>query len=1047
MSIQAECRLGPGLVAFSIQFSLLLGQAALFAGGPLAPLGPGVFARWNPLQPVIIAIDQGPMGVGGSISNAQGVDFVRSTLAEWEIGTATIRFADGPQLPVDVGVSNYFPFLTQPQAQGNPVIFDHDGSIIEDLLGEGSSNNILGFASAIPAGVNFGFGFAVLNGRRASLATLGLFRRVVIHELGHLLGLDHSQGDFSRRFDPVFVPVMFPLAGSGPIGLRSDDRAWLSYMYPVEGFRDQTGTIRGQVLRRSEGGLSGANVVAMPIEVDGEGQWTERPDGLVSVVSDFLLEGIGQFELPGLDPGSYVVFVEPISSSFTGGSGVGPFQIRFDQFPKDYYNGDNESGIPQLDDPAEKTLLLALAGQPLEEVILRANEGSNNLASLTDDDQELFTFPQRFTFPFFGKIYELVTVNSDGNLTFGGGDSESTPRDEGRFVSGPPRIARLFTDLNPEVGAGEVQAVFDGLSMTFQWNEVSEFLPFGGVGPGNTFAVELFPDGSVRFEYDQIRVTPVDGLQAIVGITPGGSSGGGQVNWSQQMQPFQAGLESVYEVFPGQSFDLEGSQIILLSSESTHDLFFPVIDVSDSRFTGVAFGNDSHKTAVFSAEALGAGGQHLPLAINPVLEGILPFGQLATLLRDLFRDPVTAPWKGWLRLRTSSRELSSFFQIGNGVGSRPTLLDGGIAQSSPATQLVFSRVHQGEGAFPVGNGTLTATTHFYLANPNDAPLGAIVRLVGFDGIVRAQAPINLPARGFAERESDLLFGIERIDQGYAVVQFDEPGGIAFSLIQVGDTLLGNPPTRVSESDSAYSAQLAHGSLGGIDLMTLVRVINLSDQPRSVELTSVAENGALIQTLDPVQLQPGEAVEIEGAEVLGLGSQALKIEGAQAPGLTGVASARVGSLIVNSDGSGVVGDVVFGESGTFRFGAQLLLQHQGFDRALFGHVANSTAEDLRDQTFTGIALFNPNLADAQVAMVVTGSGGQPTGGLEFVLKAGERLSRTLLELVPESAGQVGGYVLVQSSLPLIGQELFGNNTLDYLSAVPPTSSSQGMAAQP
>jgi hypothetical protein len=81
------------------------------------------------------------------------------------------------------------------------------------------------------------------------------------------------------------------------------------------------------------------------------------------------------------------------------------------------------------------------------------------------------------------------------------------------------------------------------------------------------------------------------------------------------------------------------------------------------------------------------------------------------------------------------------------------------------------------------------------------------------------------------------------------------------------------------------------------------------------------------------------------------------------------------------------------------------------------------------------------------MVVTGSAGQPTGGLEFVLRAGERLSRTLLELVPESAGQVGGYVLVQSSLPLIGQELFGNNSLDYLSAVPPTSSSQGMAAQP
>ena len=41
-----------------------------------------------------------------------------------------------------------------------------------------------------------------------------------------------------------------------------------------------------------------------------------------------------------------------------------------------------------------------------------------------------------------------------------------------------------------------------------------------------------------------------------------------------------------------------------------------------------------------------------------------------------------------------------------------------------------------------------------------------------------------------------------------------------------------------------------------------------------------------------------------------------------------------------------------------------------------------------------------------------------------------------DLVPESAGQVGGYIRVTSEEPIIGQQLFGTSVLSLLSAVLP-----------
>ncbi|HLK69520.1 MAG TPA: hypothetical protein VKU19_39090 [Bryobacteraceae bacterium] len=140
------------------------------------------------------------------------------------------------------------------------------------------------------------------------------------------------------------------------------------------------------------------------------------------------------------------------------------------------------------------------------------------LAALDDDDTRQFTLP--FAFPFFGAIYTQVYVNSDGNLTFGAGDSASTDRSLGRMTAGAPRIAPLFDDLDPALTAGGVRFFADGTRVVVSWVAVPEWQA-SGLGPHQTFQVKLYPDGRVEFSYSGISAT-----SAVVGIAPGSLAGG-----------------------------------------------------------------------------------------------------------------------------------------------------------------------------------------------------------------------------------------------------------------------------------------------------------------------------------------------------------------------------------------------------------------------------------------------------------------------------------------------------------------------------------------
>ena len=174
-----------------------------------------------------------------------------------------------------------------------------------------------------------------------------------------------------------------------------------------------------------------------------------------------------------------------------------------------------------------------------------------DVLQLSDDDSKKVEI--EFDFPFFGKEYTEVFVNSDGNLTFSKGDAASGARDLQRFLGESPRIGVLYTDLNPYAPFpdpfGEtptVEVKQSAKQVTITWFNVEAFSEqfFGGVTL--TMQVVLFDTGviDIVFEKSDVRT-------GIVGVSPGGLDDAFQVNlvdYSDDL-PLEGTTGAIAEVF------------------------------------------------------------------------------------------------------------------------------------------------------------------------------------------------------------------------------------------------------------------------------------------------------------------------------------------------------------------------------------------------------------------------------------------------------------------------------------------------------------------
>ena len=298
---------------------LLLAPPFALAGGPKYVAGISFFNSANLGQPIHWSngqvnyyVDQGPLN--GSVSNQQATAMVDAAAALWSaVPTAAVTLTDMGPLNEDVNGNSIVavdgqitaPADITPQAATYPlgVIYDADGSVIDSIFGTGASdptscqnNGVWTWLDNINPDATAAHGIILLNGLCAtSPDLLAMMSYELERAFGRVLGLDYAQVNPAAVTDEIpggtaGWPVMQPLSGvcsqgggeciPDPTVLRYDDIAALNRIYPVTAQNlpsfpskqlttANTVSIQGTISFRTGMGMQGVNVVARPLDANG----------------------------------------------------------------------------------------------------------------------------------------------------------------------------------------------------------------------------------------------------------------------------------------------------------------------------------------------------------------------------------------------------------------------------------------------------------------------------------------------------------------------------------------------------------------------------------------------------------------------------------------------------------------------------------------------------------------------------------------------------------------------------------------------------------